>query len=71
LRRERRLGRGSLEWEAADASHLSYANGDVRVLTNFGTRPLPLPPGVGILLASEPDAVSGGALAANRTVWVV
>ncbi|WP_345764956.1 glycoside hydrolase family 13 protein [Diaminobutyricibacter sp. McL0608] len=69
LRREHGLGRGALEWTGADAAHLSFANRGVRVLTNFGARPLPLPVGARILLASEPDAVVDGALAPDRTVW--
>ena len=70
LRREHGLGRGAIEWEAADATQLSFTNRGVRVLTNFGTQAVPLPADARILIASEPDAVVGGALAANRTVWV-
>ena len=71
LRREHGLGRGTLEWEAADATQLAFSNHGVRVITNFGSRALPLQPDARILIASEPDAVTGGALAANRTVWLV
>ena len=70
LRRQHGLGRGSVEWATADATQLGFANRGVRVLANFGSRPLPLPADSRILVASEPDAVSGGALAANRTVWL-
>lgn len=70
LRREHGLGRGAIEWEAADANRLAFANRGVRVLTNFGVQPMQLPAGVRILLSSEPDAVSGGALAPDRTVWL-
>jgi alpha-glucosidase len=70
LRREHALGRGALEWTSADANTLAFTNRGVRVLANFGPRPALLPAGARILLASEPDAVSGGALAPNRTVWL-
>jgi alpha-glucosidase len=70
LRRERELGCGELEWKLATKDVLHFANRGVRVVTNFGPHPLPLPHRVSVLLASEPDAVIDNELAPNCTAWL-
>jgi alpha-glucosidase len=67
LRRASGLGRGTVAWnEATDA--VDFRNGPVRVITNFGTAPLPLPPGE-VLLASGDLAADGG-LPPDTTAWL-
>jgi alpha-glucosidase len=67
LRRQHGLGRGTLEWgEAEDA--LDFRNGSVRVITNFGPVPAPLPPGE-VLLASG-DLAADGSLPPDITAWL-
>jgi alpha-glucosidase len=66
LRREHRLGSGALRWTdevAAPPDGLAFANRDVQVVVNLGRRPLPLPPGARVLLASTelPGDLSGDA----------
>ena len=70
LRRERGLGCGTLEWKLATKDVLHFDNGGVRVVTNFGPHPLPMPHRVSVLLASEPDAVIDDELAPNCTAWL-
>jgi alpha-glucosidase len=75
LRREHRLGWGSLAWRGAGGVRddvVAFDNGDVAVLTNLGAVPSPLPPGAVVLLASD-DLGEGadGAVAVppDTTVW--
>jgi alpha-glucosidase len=68
LRREHRLGRGSLAWQESAAEVLAFRNADVLVLSNLGTEPVALPAGARVLLASEPlDA--DGRVPTDVTVW--
>ncbi|WP_051476815.1 glycoside hydrolase family 13 protein [Arthrobacter sp. Br18] len=63
LRREHRLGSGSIEFsERNDSARgvLSFRNGTVLVVANLGTAPVQLPAGSSVLAASAPDAVSIG-----------
>jgi alpha-glucosidase len=70
-RRERRLGEGGLTWvEGYPDDVLAFRNGDVLVLANTGSTPVPLPDGVELLVASEPLAQDAGELPADVTVWV-
>jgi alpha-glucosidase len=70
LRRSHGLGGGTLTWLDAPAEALAFRNGDVVVLTNFGSAPVPLPAGARVLLTSEPlDA--DGRVPADVTVWAV
>jgi alpha-glucosidase len=69
LRRSLGLGDGTLAWDEGEAQVLSFRNGDVRVVANLGTAPVALPAGE-ILVASEPDAVTGGMLRPDSAVWL-
>jgi len=70
LRREHRVGLGRLEWADAGADALDVRNGSVRVLVNFGDRPLPLPADADVLVASGPLADGGSALPSDTAVWL-
>ncbi|MFG6492693.1 glycoside hydrolase family 13 protein [Microbacterium sp. P03] len=72
LRTRRRygLGRGELEWLSGYRRKVvAFRNGEVTVLTNFGRRPVVLPDGARVLLASEP--LENGAVPQDVTVWLV
>ena len=60
---------GELTWIPAPASVLAFARGDgFACIVNFGPAPVQLPPGAGVLLAS--DDLEGGALPQDTTVWL-
>jgi len=67
LRREHGLGSGSLTWQDAPEGALTFRNGDVLVLTNFGAAEVELPPGARVLLSSEP--LDDGLVPTDVTVW--
>jgi alpha-glucosidase len=68
LRRSHGLGGGSLTWQSSPADVLTFRNGDLLVLTNFGAGAVPLPAGARVLLTSEPlDA--DGLVPGDVTVW--
>ncbi|GAA1865266.1 glycoside hydrolase family 13 protein [Asanoa iriomotensis] len=67
LRREHGLGRGSVTWVPAPDDVVAFRNGDVLVLTNFGSGSTALPAGAEVLLSSEP--VSGLEVPGDVTVW--
>ncbi|MFF5234160.1 glycoside hydrolase family 13 protein [Dactylosporangium sp. NPDC000521] len=67
LRRSYELGRGVLEWNTAD-DLVDFRNGGIRVITNFGQVPAPLPPGE-VLLASG-DLAADGSLPPDTTAWI-
>jgi alpha-glucosidase len=69
-RRERGLGGGDIQWHISTAELLHFSNSGVRVVVNFGRHPVPLPHGVSVLIASEPDALLRGELQPNRAVWL-
>ena len=69
-RREHGLGSGTLSWSDAGARVLSFRNGDLLALTNFGDEPVSLPSGARVLLTSEPlDA--DGRVPSDVTVWAL
>ncbi|MFI6160820.1 glycoside hydrolase family 13 protein [Micromonospora sp. PTRAS2] len=68
LRREHGLGRGSLYWLASGDEVVSFRNGDVTVLTNFGATPVPVPAGAQVLHASAP-LPDDGTVGQDVTVW--
>jgi alpha-glucosidase len=70
LRREHRLGAAELTWVEAPADVLAFRSGDVLVLTNFGSGAADLPPGVTVLLSSEP-LTDDGRVPQDVTVWAV
>src|SRR5699024_79325 len=53
-RREFDLGGGSLTWVDAPDHVVAFDNGSVRVMTNVQGKPVALPDGYTVLLASEP-----------------
>jgi alpha-glucosidase len=67
LRRTHGLGRGTVAWSEAPDT-LDFRNGPVRVITNFGPVPAPLPPGE-VLLASG-DLAADGTLPPDTTAWL-
>jgi alpha-glucosidase len=64
------LGRGHLSWNAVSTELLDLNNEGVRVLVNFGRKPLELPADTRVLLASEPAAVIDGRLTPDTAVWL-
>jgi alpha-glucosidase len=54
LRREHGLGAGTLDWQPSAGEVLTFRNGDLLVVTNFGAAAVALPPGARLLLSSEP-----------------
>ena len=76
LRRELRLGRGSLTWyDAGDHDVLAFTrtSGDgqqtVLVMANLGTSPAPLPDGARVLAASSPDVAPDVGVPIDTAVW--
>lgn len=72
LRRERELGTGSLTWLDLGDDVLAFRNGSTLVVTNLGPRPVPLPAGAVVVLASG-DLTDDGASAVpqDTTAWAV
>ncbi|WP_189045997.1 glycoside hydrolase family 13 protein [Micromonospora sonchi] len=68
LRRERGLGRGTLEWLASGDEVLAFRNGNLVVLTNFGAAAVPPP--AGKLLHSSGPLDESGHVPTDTTVWV-
>jgi alpha-glucosidase len=68
-RRSFSLGSGSLTWMRSPDDVLTWTNGAVTVVGNFGTAPVPLPAGR-VLVASVPDAAADGVLAGDSAVWL-
>jgi alpha-glucosidase len=69
LRKELSLGEGSFGWLEGHKgpNSLGYENSDVRVLYNFGSKPIDLT-GLDVLISSEP--LTGNQLEINQCVWV-
>ena len=69
LRRERHLGAGELAWNTSAPGVLDFTNGVTRAVINASTRPVALP-GARLLIASDPDALTEGALLPDKAVWL-
>ncbi|MFG1890258.1 alpha-amylase family glycosyl hydrolase [Micromonospora sp. NPDC049051] len=69
LRREHRLGEGTLKWLASGDEVLSFRNGGLTVLTNFGAAAVPLPAGGELALTSAP-LTEDGTVPTDVTVWI-
>ncbi|MFE9954127.1 glycoside hydrolase family 13 protein [Micromonospora sp. NPDC005299] len=67
LRRELALARGPLRWLSSGDEVLTFTNGGLTVLTNFGAEPVPLPAGAEVLASSAP--LAGDAVPTDVTVW--
>jgi alpha-glucosidase len=67
LRRQHRLGQGTIDWLPGDV--LAFGNSGVTVVTNFGPAPAPLPVGEVILASGE--LAADGTLPPDTTAWVV
>ncbi|TXK18549.1 glycoside hydrolase family 13 protein [Homoserinibacter sp. GY 40078] len=68
-RREHALGDGELSWlPSSDEAVLAFRNGEVTVVANTGSAPVPMPVGR-VIVASGP--VSEGELPADTTVWLL
>jgi alpha-glucosidase len=70
LRKRLRLGAGSVGWNAFSGQLLDLHNAGVRIVVNFGDESIALPADAEVLIASEPGAVSAGALRPNAAVWL-
>ncbi|HEY0217195.1 MAG TPA: glycoside hydrolase family 13 protein [Cellulomonas sp.] len=75
LRRAERLGLGGAAWEPGFAEHadvIAVRNGDLLVVANLGSTPVPLPEGAEVVLASglPGDAPVGADLPAGTTTWL-
>ena len=68
LRRTHGLGRGTLRWLSSGDEVLTFGNGDLVVLTNFGTTGVPLPDGE--LVHSSAPLNADGSVPTDVTVWV-
>ena len=74
LRREHRLGRGTLSWVDLGEDVLAFdvsthAGGAVRVVANLGTQPVPVPEGAEVLVCSAEVDLSAG-LPTDVAVWL-
>ncbi|MFC0031788.1 glycoside hydrolase family 13 protein [Micromonospora chaiyaphumensis] len=67
LRREHGLARGPLRWLSSGDEVLTFTNGGLTVLTNFGAEPAPLPAGAEVLASSAP--LDNGTVPTDVTVW--
>ncbi|MEW2327865.1 glycoside hydrolase family 13 protein [Micromonospora chersina] len=67
LRREHGLARGPMRWLTSGDEVLTFTNGGLTVLTNFGADPAPLPAGAEVLASSAP--LDGDAVPTDVTVW--
>ncbi|RJT83302.1 alpha-amylase [Arthrobacter cheniae] len=72
LRRDLRLGAGSLSWsrDLEQTDVVAFLNGEVLVLLNMGEFAVPLPSG-SVIAASTPDAAVDGFLAPDACVWIM
>lgn len=68
VRRDRGLAVGSIDWLPSEPQVLALRNGDVTIVANTGSAPVPLPDG-DVLVASGP--VADGMLPGDTTVWLV
>jgi len=68
IRREFRLGRGDLYWVRLGADVVAFCNGRLLVLANLGDKPVTLPAGAQVLLASH-ELVAGREVPVDVTVW--
>lgn len=67
-RRARALGAGSLTWvDEFGPDALAFRNGNVLVIANTGSTPIPLPDGI-VIASSGP--IDGRELPADTTVWL-
>ncbi|WFE42772.1 glycoside hydrolase family 13 protein [Micromonospora sp. WMMD998] len=69
LRREHALARGPMRFLSSGDEVLTFTNGDLTVLTNFGATPVPLPADATVLASSAP--LDGSAVPTDVTVWWV
>ncbi|MFC0098083.1 alpha-amylase family glycosyl hydrolase [Micromonospora marina] len=67
LRREHALARGPLRFLTTGDEVLTFTNGDLTVLTNFGTDPVSLPAGAEVLVSSAP--LDNAAVPTDVTAW--
>jgi alpha-glucosidase len=68
IRREQLTGGQELNWLPAPAGVLDFDRGGVRCIANLSPAPVPLPPGLSVLLASGP--LQAGALPPDSTAWL-
>ena len=68
LRREHGLARGPMRFLSSGDEVLTFTNGDLTVLTNFGTPPVPLPDGATVLASSAP--LTDASVPTDVTVWL-
>lgn len=71
IRSELKLGTGSLQWaeDYCTADTLAFLNGDILVLINTGSDPLPLPAGA-VIARSLPELGESSQLESSEAVWL-
>ncbi|KAB1915073.1 glycoside hydrolase family 13 protein [Micromonospora sp. AMSO31t] len=67
LRHEHGLARGPLRWLSSGDEVLTFTNGGLTVLTNFGAESVPLPAGAEVLASSAP--LADETVPTDVTVW--
>ena len=68
-RRAHALGTGELHWlDGYGDDVVAFRNGDITVIANVGSTPVPLPAGAAVLLQSSP--LEDGAIGSDTTVWL-
>ncbi|WP_420792099.1 alpha-amylase family glycosyl hydrolase [Arthrobacter agilis] len=72
LRRDLRLGAGSLSWSRTfeQTNVVAFRNGDILVMLNMGEFAVPLPSG-SVIASSAPGAADDGSLAPDACVWIM
>jgi alpha-glucosidase len=68
IRREQLAGSRELSWLPAPAGVLDFDRGGMRCIANLSPAPVPLPPGLSVLLTSE--SLQAGALPPASTAWL-
>ena len=71
VRKNLGLGAGNFRWapEFENENSLAYINGNVAVISNFGTDPVVLPKGE-VLVTSQVDLSAEGYLETDQTAWI-
>lgn len=67
LRKEWKLGEGTLDWVDLGDDVLAFRNGDLGVVVNFGTEPVPFD---GLCHLSSSSWLAGGRLEVAEAVWI-
>ena len=71
LRKEHKLGHGSLTWqpELVPAEAMAFRNGDILVVVNFTSDPFEIPAGE-LLVTTQAGLAEGGLLEVDQVAWI-